>query len=105
MPDPLNPEYPLIPEYPLNPEIPLVPGGPTISPTLFQTVPVQMYKSPFESTMYASFGKLPTAGKSAGVATEPLILIDVPCWPEYPEKPLYPLIPDPEYPLIPEYPE
>lgn len=46
--------------------------------------------------MYASFGRFPTAGKSAGVATEPLILIDVPCWPEYPEKPLYPLIPDPE---------
>ena len=45
--------------------------------------------------MYASLGLLPVAGKLAGVATVPLILIDVPCWPEYPLNPEYPEIPDP----------
>ena len=37
--------------------------------------------------MYASF-KFALGGKDAGVGTVPIILIEVPCCPLYPEKPL-----------------
>jgi hypothetical protein len=81
-----EPAEPVAPVGPVAPVSPVAPCGPTIWPTSVQLDAPLTYRSPSESTIYASLNAA-LVGSSSGVATDPRKWMFVPCGPVGPVGP------------------